>query len=434
MTLESLKQLPACFTILFQALRLYPPEHPQIKKHLEVSRATLTALLEEKKQLTLGLLDDTLLINDIPCIDSLPAARELGQLLEKQQLQALEILPGLDDRQLLAFCQQLPLCQGDDFAARLERCGVTSIRVLQPEEESPQATYRQALETVETICNDVRLGRLPSATNAIRSAKAMVKNILEQPYTLLSLAMLKNYDEYTFNHSVNVAVIAMSVGKACGLEQDQLYQLGLGGLFHDIGKMTITPQIVNKPGKLNPSEYAVIQQHPQNGAELVRKMDHIPASVIDIVCHHHLGHDHTGYPASDSHLPISPLTEMTSIADTYDAMTSIRCYQPPCSPRQAIELMKQRRGTYLNPEFLDCFIEYLGPYPVGTLVRLKAGSIALVYDQNRSRQGALSLKLIVDESGRRQSSPGLIELADSRTIAAEVDPMLNGIKLNDYLP
>lgn len=434
MTLDSLKQLPSCFSSLFQGLRLYPAEHPQIKKQLDASLKTLSNLLREEKRLTFGLLDNTLLINDIPCLDRLPAVQELTRLLDQQQLQALEILPGLDARQLLIFCQQLPLCQGDDFAARLDHFGVTAIRIIRPEEESPQATYRHALETVENICSDVRLGRIPSARNAIRSAKAMVKNILDQPYTLLALAMLKCYDEYTFNHSVNVAVIAMSVGKACNLGQDRLYQLGLGGLFHDIGKMTITPQIVNKPGKLSPGEYATIQQHPQNGAELVRKMEQIPDSVVDIVGHHHLGYDHNGYPACDNRLQVSPLTEMTSIADTYDALTSIRCYQPPCSPRQAIAQMKKRRGTYLNPEFLDRFIAYLGPYPVGTLVRLKTGSIALVCDQNRDRQGALRLKLIIDEKGKKLSRPDLIELADSSKIVAEVDPMLNGIKLNDYLP
>lgn len=434
MALESLKQLPGCFSTLFQGLRLYPAEHPQIKKHLEVSLKTLNELLAEEKSLTFGLLDDTLLINDIPCLDRLPAVKELSHLLEQQQLQALEILPGLDAQQLLTFCQQLPLRQEDDFAIRLEQLGINAIRVVQPDEENPQATYRQALDSVESICNDVRLGRIPSATNAIKSAKSMVKNILEQPYTLLALAMLKNYDEYTFNHSVNVAVIAMSVGKACGLEQNHLYQLALGGLFHDIGKMTITPQIVNKPGKLNPREYATIQQHPQNGADLVRKMEQIPDDVIDIVNHHHLGYDRSGYPASDNHLRISPLTEMTSIADTYDALTSIRCYQPPSSPRQAIEQMKKRSGTYLNPEFLDQFITYLGPYPVGTLVRLNTGSIALVCDQNKSRQGTLNLKLVTDESGRKLAEASLLELADSNKIVAEVDPMLNGIRLNDYLP
>ncbi len=433
MTLDAINQLPASFCTLLQGLRLYPAEHPQIKMHLERSLQTLSGLLANEKRLTFGLLDATLLINDIPCPDRLPAVLELTHLLDQQRLKALEILPELDARQLLIFCQQLPLHRDDDFGERLEGLGVTAIRVLKPDAETPQATYQQALATVESLYNDVRMGRTPSSTSAIKSAKVMVKNILGQPYTLLALAMLKNYDEYTFNHSVNVAVIAMSVGKACGVPQDQLYQLGLGGLLHDIGKMAITSQIVNKPGKLNPSEYATIKQHPLKGAELVRKMEAIPASVIDIVSHHHLGYDHNGYPTSDSHLQVSPLTEMTSIADTYDALTSVRCYQPPCSPRQAIEQMKKRRGTYLHPTFLDQFIAYLGPYPVGTLVRLKAGAIALVCDQNKERQGSLSLKLIIDESGKKHSQPPLLELTDSGKIVAEVDPVLKGIRLDDYL-
>ena len=157
MALESLRQLTGFLSTLFQGLRLYPAEHPQIKKHLEVSLKTLNELLAEEKSLTFGLLDDTLLINDIPCIDRLPAVQELSRLLEQQQLQALEILPGLDAQQLLTFCQQLPLRRGDYFAVRLEQLGVSAIRVVQPDEENPQATYRQALDSVESICNDVRL-------------------------------------------------------------------------------------------------------------------------------------------------------------------------------------------------------------------------------------------------------------------------------------
>ncbi|SHJ30972.1 metal dependent phosphohydrolase [Malonomonas rubra DSM 5091] len=429
------KQLPQSLHSLLLGLRLYPAEHPQISQQLRSSLETLQSLLKWNDRLTLGLLDGCLLVNEIPCTEQTAAVQEIARLLEKQQLKALEIMPGIDSRQLLIFCQHFPRLQNDDFQQRLENLGIHDIRAIQPDEmDNAAVTYQQALQTVESLCNDVRVGRTPSAEDAIKSTKAMVVNILEQPYTLLALAMLKNYDDYTFNHSVNVAVIAMSVGKACGLPQDQLFKLGLGGLFHDLGKMTITPQIVNKPGKLSPNEYATIQQHPGNGADLVSKMKEIPAEVVDIVRHHHLGFDRTGYPPSGRYLHISPLTEMTCIADSYDAMTSIRCYQPPCSPRQAIDNMKKRRGSYLHPEFLDKFIDYLGPYPVGTLVRLKAGSIGLICDQNRDHQGSLSLKLVIDYKGHKQPEPTLLELADSSKIVAEVDPILNGITLNDYLP
>jgi len=435
MSLELRTHLPQALHGLLLGLRLYPAEHPQIVQQLNSSLATLNSLLERYDRLTLGLLDDCLLINEVPCIDRSPAVEELLRLLEKQQLKALEIIPGVDSQQLLVFCQQFPLSQPKDFQQRLEELAVHHIRAIQPDEhDSPAATYQQALQTVENLCNDARVGRTPSAEDAVKSAKAMAASILEQPYTLLALAMLKNYDDYTFNHSVNVAVIAMTVGKACCLPEEKLFTLGLGGLLHDLGKMTITPQIVNKPGKLNPTEYATMQQHAENGARLVSKMKNIPAEVIDIVRHHHLGYDRTGYPSSGRQLEISPLTEMTSIADIYDAMTSIRCYQPPCSPRQAIKQMRKKQGSYLHPGFLDRFIDYLGPYPVGTLVRLNTGSIGLVCDQNRKQQGLLSLKLVIDDNGQKQPEPNLLELEDSSEIVAEVDPILNGIKLNDYLP
>lgn len=436
MPFSQLKQIPFCITSVLQGLRLYPAEHPQIHQQLETSVDTLTSLFKQQPQLTIGLIDDTLLVNDIPCLEQLPPLEELARLFDRQQLQTVEILPGIDCRQLLIFCQELPQILGGDFSARLEQLGVTAIRALPLEDElnGPQFVYKKALKTIEEVFNDVRLGRIPSSRKTIKTVKGMVQSILDEPYALLAMSMLKDYDNYTFCHSVNVAVIAMSVGKACGLTNQELYELGLGGLLHDLGKMTIDHQIVAKPGKLSATEIEEMKRHPGNGAKIVAEMEQIPASAIEIVNSHHLRYDRTGYPADCRGNQVSPLADMICIADTYDAMTSMRCYQRPRSPRQAIERMKKLSGTHLHPRYLEKFLNYLGPYPVGTLVRLKNSSIGLVCDQNRQGSASLTLKIIFAYDGQRHADPPIVQLPDDKKIVAEVDPALKGVRLEAYLP
>lgn len=435
MSFNALKKIPFCITVIQQELRLYPAEHPQIRKQLERSVATLSTLLAEHDQLVLGLSDGTLLINNIPCLDQFPALHDLISQLDRQRLQSVKIRPGIDAGQLLTFAQELPQSLGGDLADRLEKNGVTTIQITtrDPEPEGANAVYSAATVAVENICNDVRLGRIPSSRPAIKTAKTMVKTILEEPFALLAMTMLKNYDNYTFQHSVNVAVIAMVVGKACARSATELYELALGGLLHDLGKMTIDHQILAKPGKLNPNEFVAMQRHPVNGARILADMEQIPLNVIDIVNHHHLGYDRSGYPADARGRLVSPLADMVCIADSYDAMTSIRCYQRPMSPRQAMEKLKKQRGKHLHPDYLDNFLAYLGPYPVGTLVRLKNGTIGLIFDQNQQQTGSLSVKIIFDAEDKRLTSPFILQLPDSKKIAAEVNPALKGVNLNDDL-
>lgn len=436
MSLNQYKQIPTSITAVLQGLRLYPAAHPQILNQLDKSLEILTPIINEYKTLTLGMVDGTILLNDIPYLDQSPALQELGHMLERQQLHAVDFLPGLDSRQLLFFCQQLPQPLGSPFHERLKAANITAIQVRMQKEEAVgvEAVYKRALEAIEDVCKDVRLGRIPASRKIIKTVKGMVQTILEEPFALLAMAMLKDYDNYTFNHSVNVSVISMTVGMACGLSQQELYELGMGGLLHDLGKMTIDHEIVAKPGKLNAEETEVMKSHPVNGAKIVADMEQMPAEVVSIVNYHHLGYDRTGYPTDSHRHSETKLANMACIADTYDAMTTIRCYQRPRSPRQAIANMAELSGRQLHPEYLEKFLAYLGPYPVGTLVRLQAGSIGLVCDQNRRQQGSLTLKILFSATGLRHTEPELRELSDHHEIVAEVDPILKGVRLEDYLP
>ena len=136
---------------------------------------------------------------------------------------------------------------------------------------------------MESIFHDVRLGKIPSSKEASDTVKSMVEVTLSDPHALFALSMIKDYDNYTFTHSVNVSVIALAVGRACGLSEEQLRILGLGGLLHDLGKLKVDLNIITKPGRLTRTEFEQIKKHPVDGAEILKQMADIPSEVVDIV-------------------------------------------------------------------------------------------------------------------------------------------------------
>ncbi len=430
-TAQQIKQIPASLAAVLQGMRLYPGEHPQVRRQLEAGLLAMRPLLQQNGQLQLGFADGTLLVEDLPCLEQQPAILDLAQKIRDCKLKGIRFYPGLEADQLLELMTQLN--KGNtDIAETFAILGIEQIRVI-PEEETPSEVYREALSVVESVYEDARLGRLPASSIAFSTVQKMVSSAIGRPYALLAMTLLKDYDNYTFTHSVNVSVIALTVGRACNLPEEQLNLLGMGGMLHDLGKMTIDHAIITKPGQLSTSERQKMMEHPDHGVEIVSKMDNIPAEVIDIIHYHHLRYDCTGYPAKSSGQRISPLVDMVTIADTFDAMTTLRCYQKPFSPRKALDQLRRMSGTHLHPEYVEKFARFLGPYPVGTLVRLKDGVIALVIDQNHQGENSLKLKKIIDEAGQRLQDSTLINLADSSQILAEVDPLLKGIQVENYL-
>lgn len=388
-------------------------------------------VLQQQNQLLLGFADDTLLVENLPCLEQQQAVLDLSQKIRVCGLKEICFQSGVNSKELLELMTQLE--KGNkEIADTLDILGINNIRVTS-EEESPRQIYRHALNVVETVFEDARLGRRPSTSMTINSVHKMVSAAIGRPYALLAMTMLKDYDNYTFTHSVNVSVIALTVGRACDLPKEQLTLLGMGGMLHDLGKMTIGHEIITKPGRLSEEEWVEIREHPQRGVEIVARMADVPAEVIDIIHHHHLRFDRTGYPMTNRDRQLSPLVDMVSIADTFDAMTTVRCYQKPFSPKKALDQIQALSGSHLHPVYVEKFINFLGPYPVGTLVRLKDGIIALVIDQNHQGEGTLKLKQIISADGHRFSDAPELNLPDVKQILAEVDPLLKGIQIDQYL-
>jgi HD-GYP domain-containing protein (c-di-GMP phosphodiesterase class II) len=428
------------FTGAIKGLRLYPLRHPAVERQILSLYEDLCVFLRGKDRIRLGLLEGTLFIEDHLFTESTTAADELGQILKNLEIVGLEFRFGLTDDELRILLSLLVNGggKGKVFEDNLARRDLSHISVVKPEEEEedkrPRQVYGRALKVVDTIFQDVRLGKIPSSAEALNVVKSMAELTLSDPHALFALSMLKDYDNYTFTHSVNVSVIALAVGRSCGLTEEQLRILGFGSLLHDLGKLKIDVGIITKPGRLTDEEFEEIKRHPRTGADIVERMEGVTPEVVDIVLGHHFRYDRSGYPADLSAKKLSSMTFMAAIADTYDAVTTLRSYQRPMTPRNAIRRLRELTGTVLHPQFTENFIASLGTYPVGSLVRLDSNEIGLVVWVDTRDPDSVRLKILFDENGGRLADPLRLNLIgkDARRIVGEVDPFLKGVDITEH--
>lgn len=442
MNIDETRQVVQVLAAAIKGLRLYALDHPATVKQVHTLQNGLFGLLQHKKTIKMGLLEGTLFVEDHLFIQDFPAAQELARLLEVQQLTGIEFHAGLAAEEITALLSLLHTGggKGSAFAEALRQRKVEHIRAVVSEEEDddagqPRKVYKKALKVVDQIFKDVRMGEIPSSEEAMKVVKSMAQLTLTDPHALFALSMLKDYDNYTFTHSVNVSVISLAVGRACGVTEEQLRTLGFGGLLHDLGKLRVNVDIITKPGRLTDSEFEEIKRHPRFGADIIAKMDGVTPEVMDIVVGHHLRYDRSGYPADALGHSVSALVDMTAIADAYDAMTTLRSYQRPFTPRNAIARMREIAGTSLHPGYVEKFISSLGPYPVGSLVRLDSNEIGLVIKVDTTDPSLAEIKVIFSAAGELLAEPTRLSLGPTqpRKIVAEVDPFSKGIDVVDYL-
>ena len=440
MTEEIARQLVQAFVSSLKGLKLYPLQHPALARQIQTFFVVLQSCHQVRSSLRIGLLDGALVVDDLLLPADMAAAGDLARLLQRLELTGLQFDRGVseDEFSLLLALLTTPTKRDESAESLLSAKHFPHIHPLIQETEkeslAPRAVYGRALKVVDNIFHDVRLGKIPSSTEAVSVMGDMVKLMISDPDTLFALSMLKDYDNYTFTHSVNVSVISLAVGRACGLNEEQLRTLGLGALLHDLGKLKVDVDIITKPGRLTSEEFAEIKKHPGDGAGLVVEMEGITPEVVDIVLGHHLRFDRSGYPESAQGKTMSPMIDMTAIADTYDALTTLRSYQRPQTPRHATEKLRELSGTVLHPDYVEKFIVSLGTYPVGSLVRLDSNEIGLVVKVEVYEREAIKLKILFDSNGNKLTTLPLVELVNAETarIVGEVDPFTKGVDVTEY--
>ncbi|MGZ5199229.1 MAG: HD-GYP domain-containing protein [Telluria sp.] len=260
---------------------------------------------------------------------------------------------------------------------------------------------RQAAGLVREVMQDARLGKAIELERVTPVVENITASILRNPGALLGLLRIKGKDDYTFLHSVSVCTLLVAFCRSRNMSDEMTYQAGLGGLLHDTGKALVPDHILNKPGRLTDEEFEIIKRHPQDGYDLLLKTPGIGPIPLDITLHHHERRDGSGYPDKLGASDISELAQMAAIVDVYDAITADRVYHKGMPAAEALRKIYEWSKFHFNPVLAQEFVRCVGIYPVGTLVMLESGRLAVVVEPHES--SLLTPKVNVFYDSRNQS-------------------------------
>jgi len=293
----------------------------------------------------------------------------------------------------------------------------------------------RATKLVKNIMTDVRLGKTISTEPARAIVRDMTESIFRNSDALLSLARLKRYDEYTFNHSINVCTICLAVAKDLNYSRGKMELLGNGAILHDIGKMTIPGSILNKPGKLTPEEFEVMKTHTTAGAEILRREGRLPEESILVAEQHHERYDGSGYNAGLTWEEISEFAQIAAIVDTYDALSSDRVYKKAMLPDESIKLIYSTRNKAFSSDLLTKVIQVLGIYPAGSIVELSNGEVGIIISVNKRALLQPTISTLFSKRGRLKRKPEIIDLVEHPYIKIKrtIPPSLWKIDFKNYI-
>ncbi len=278
-------------------------------------------------------------------------------------------------------------------------------------EEMPVAEklYTEALGHAHEFMDDVRKGKDVDYRDAAPVVDGFIESVFRNESAAATLFKLRSFDEYSYTHCINVGVLAIILGKYLGLDKDTLRQLGLSGLFHDVGKGRIPEDILNKPGGLSPRELGIMKTHPLESYKILSAKGGPTRDILSGAVEHHERFDGTGYPRGLAGAEIGIFGRIVSIVDVYDALTSKRAYKEAIPVSKALGLMYQWRDSTFAPSSIEQFIKCIGVYPAGSFVRLSSGEYALVTETNAVNASKPTLKIIFDPWMRRKT-PVVVDL------------------------
>lgn len=264
---------------------------------------------------------------------------------------------------------------------------------------------------IDSALEDVRLGQAVNTDEAKEVVIQVANSITRSSHAMVWLTNMKNRDEYTSIHCMNVCIMAVSFGRSIGMTKPELEVIGLGALLHDLGKMRVPLEILNKPGKLTEEEFKVMKTHPMEGFTMLEKQADLPLEVLDIVKHHHERRNGKGYPSKLKGDEINNMTRMVAIVDVYDAITSDRCYHDAITPYDALKNMYEWVNEDFDKNIIEQFIKCLGIYPIGCVVELNLGHIGIVVTASEKSKLRPIVLLVSNSKGEKFPKPKLLNLA-----------------------
>ncbi len=294
---------------------------------------------------------------------------------------------------------------------------------MEDELELAAAALTRSRSAITGMLNEARLGRTIRSETAAAVVDDIAQSVWRNPSALISLARLKTKDDYTYMHSVAVCAMMIALAKQLGLSDAEQRAAGEAGLLHDVGKMLMPLEVLNKPGQLTDDEFAIMRSHPVRGHEALLACGTFSETTLDVCLHHHEKMDGSGYPHRLKAEQISRFARMGAVCDVYDAITSNRPYKNAWDPAGSLARMAQWKGHF-DAQIFQAFVVSLGIYPVGTLVRLHSGRLAVVLDQNPGRLTQPRVKVFFSTKSNMPVDLRVIDLASetSERIVGREDP------------
>ena len=417
--------------------KLYPAGHPAIAAPITKAYQTLSELLKTNNKIFVGITKDVMVFEETPLMDAEKTLGELLHQMKRREIEGIIFEKGLMQEEFFSFIDSLSgetILKGKELQTMLASRNISHITIKSISKRSIFETYTDAISVVQETMNQIRLGKVPQAGEIVRVSDELTELVLTDQNAMLGLTMIKNYDNYLFNHSVNVSILSIALAESMKQEEANLRIVGVGGLLHDLGKTGVAEEIIRKPDRLSTEEFESIKQHPVLGSKMIEQMPGLAGLISRVVYEHHIRYDHSGYPLTES--PLHPLSMIITIVDAYDAMTTLRVYQRPFNPVEAIKLMNTMSGKHFDPNTLKAFIAMIGFYPVGTTVRLTTNDIGIVTKANPTDSLSPTVKIIFGGDGKQINKPYELDLLKEGNrnikIIAPVDPLTKGMDLGHF--
>ncbi len=427
-----------------RGIQLYASNHPLVTRNIQGLCDTIRAIQAHEGQTTIGVVGEELVVGDVPMPKASSSMGELIKRLRALGVERMTIDRGVSNEEMAAFIQRLgtidpvalkeAAARGNADILSQPHIRVGRIQIEQRVEENLSDTatirklYAEAVNMASAVWESARAESKPDAEAARGMVNGLAQAVSQNRTALLALTALKNYDNYTFTHMVNVSILTMGQARGLGIEGPLLREFGLAALMHDIGKVRTPAEVLNKPDKLTDEEFTIMKRHVVDGAEILRRTPEMPALAPVVAFEHHLRLDGTGYPEV-SRPTLNVGTMLCSIADVYDAMRSQRRYQQAFPTDRILAVLQRNDGKQFEQHLVRRFVQLVGIYPAGNLVRLNTDEIAVVLRVHAPDPYRPRVRILIDREGNRLELPTDLNLWEvehdsehASAIVAPVDP------------
>lgn len=460
-------QLLVRFSAMLRTARTYDVSNQAFQRQLQDLIALVERCLEDEDDLTLVSVADYFYLNGVRIKASaslLAVYHSLMGEFERRSLGGLRFLHGLGASEFERFLQLFMAAEDPQFGDRLEEAAREAsiehvIPISQVELEDDDVTraledkdatdtergrarrvfWRAVLGTKKIVLRAKQNGR-PDLRYAKRLVQPVVDSIMHHEYSLVGLTALKDHDEYTYAHCVNVCVLSVSMGQVLGLDRQALADLGVGALLHDIGKLAVPGDVLRKPAALSPEEWGYIRRHPIEGAKMLTRMPGLSALMVDtmrICLEHHMNFDRTGYPDTELPWGQSTLSRIVSVADCFDAMTAHRVYHKrPRSPFEGLQYLFGPARVMFDPAALWALARTVGLYPPGTVMQTSSGHVVLSISPNRADIRRPNCRVLVRPDGTLVPDETPLEwtpMASSEAVMRVLPPEEHSLNTSELL-